>query len=128
MNNLMKLSLALSIIFLFAFSSCGDDDANNTPLIERIEGEWNAAEVADGVSSEFTMTLSQSEGEVSFVDNRFPPPFYTLQTFSYPWDEETETFSFGTVTGVVEDENRIVVDYSFGTTTSITRINLVLTR
>ncbi len=125
----LKFSLYLSIIFFLAFSSCNsEDDIDDTPTIERIVGEWNATEVANGQTTEFTMSISQADGEIRFVDNRIPPPIHTLQTFSYPFDEETDTFSLGTVGGTVESDNRITADYAFGTATSIIQVSLVLTR
>lgn len=129
----MKLKQFALLSFLtltFLFTSCSKDEAmeDNTPMIEKIVGDWDATEVSNGQTSNFTVTISQTDGNIKIDDHRSPAPAYTIQNFTFPFDEEAETFELGTVKGVVESDNKITVDYLFGAGASLFDVELELTR
>jgi len=126
---LINLTMLLCVTLLFAFSSCNnEDDSSSTITAEDLVGEWAAAEVVDGQSANFTVTISLVDGNLSLRDSRFPPPVYSVSGFLFPYDEEEQTFELGTVSGVVENSNSITMDYAFGTSTTIFNVDLELTR
>lgn len=128
----MKLTQIIPLGFLvlsLSFASCSDDEPiDNTPLIEKIVGDWDAAEVSNGQSSTFSVSISQANGNIDIDDKRLPAPVYSIEGFTFPFDEEAETFELGTVKGVVESENRITIDYLFGTGADVYDVELTLTR
>lgn len=126
--SLSRIALLSIIALAFLFTSCGSDESNGPLTAEKMTGEWQAVETNNGVTSTFTMTINQMDGNITFNDGRSPAPVSSLQFYSFPYNEEDQTFTLGTVDGVVENENRIVVDYAFGSAAGIFDISVVLTR
>lgn len=129
----MKLKQLFFFGFLaitISFASCKKENVeDNTPMIEKIAGEWEASEVTNGQLANFKVTINQAtEGNIRIDDQRSPAPVYSLESFTFPFNAEDDTFELGTVKGIVESDNKITVDYAFGSGATIYNVELTLTR